>query len=107
MDKSPALARPELTGPLVQLRDDLVTGLGSPSAFLEALARRHERVQRRKRKRPWFERGFCWTLRPGFGGGDQPPAHGSAFLHPFRVVNAYALLVGLGEVSVEATDGED
>jgi hypothetical protein len=105
---SPGLARPELTGPLERMRDETVAGQGAAPAFLDALVCRHERVQREKRKGAWIDRDFRWTLLPGFGvGGDQPPAHGPAFLHPFRVVNAYALLARLGETSLEAPDGEE
>jgi hypothetical protein len=108
LQESPTLSRPELTGPLERLRGDIVAGLGSSVTFRDALVRRHERVQREKRKGAWVDRDSRWTLLPGFGvGGDQPPAHGPAFLHPFRVRNAYALLAGLGEVSLEAPDGEE
>lgn len=97
-----------LTGPLVRLRDDILTGLDSPEAFLETLMARHERVQREKRKRAWIDRNSHWILQPGFGiDGDQPPVHGHAFLHPFRIHNAYALLAGLGEVDLETHDGEE
>ncbi len=108
LQESPSLARPDLTGPLGRMRDEVVAGLGSPAAFLDALVCRHERVQREKRKGAWIDRGSRWTLLPGFGvGGDQPPSHGPAFLHPFRIRNAYALLAGLGEVRLEAPDGEE
>jgi hypothetical protein len=108
LQDSPTLARPELTGPLGHLRDDIIAGLDSPASFRDALVCRHERVQREKRKGAWIDRDARWTLLPGFGiGGDQPPDHGPAFLHPFRIRNAYALLAGLGEVSLEAPDGEE
>jgi hypothetical protein len=108
LQESPTLARPELTGPLGRLRDGIVAGLDSAAAFRDALACRHERVQREKRKGAWIDRDARWTLLPGFGiDGDQPPAPGPAFLHPFRIRNAYALLAGLGEVSLEAPDGEE
>jgi hypothetical protein len=108
LQESPALARPELADPLGRLRDDVIAGLDSPIAFLDALIGRHERVQREKRKGAWIDRDFRWTLLPGFGvGGNQPPEYGPIFLHPLRIRNAYALLAGLGELSLEAPNGEE
>lgn len=105
---SPTLSRPDLTEPLGRLQDDIVAGFDSLVAFRDALVQRHERVQREKRKGAWIDRDARWALLPGFGvDGDQPPPHVPAFLHPFRIRNAYALLAGLGEVSLEAPDGEE
>jgi hypothetical protein len=102
------LSTEELIGPIHRLREDAAAGAPSPADMLNLLLLRHERVQRQKRKGPWIDRDKRWTLLPGFGlGGELPPEYGPTFIHPFRIVNAYALLSELGEVSLELSDGED
>jgi hypothetical protein len=102
------LNRPDLIGPIVRLREDAADAAASPAALLDTLARRHERVQREKRKGPWIDRERSWVLLPGFGvGGDLPPEYGPVYIHPFRVVNVYSLLTDLGELPPEDSDGEE
>jgi hypothetical protein len=102
------LNRAVLIEPIGRLREDVAAGIDSPTTFLAMLTRRHERVQREKRKGPWLDRDTQWTLLPGVGvGGEQPPEYGPTYIHPFRIVNAYALLEDTGAVSLEAADGEE
>lgn len=85
--------------PLRQLREDANQGRLSTEHLVEAVLGRHRRVQRDKRKGCWIESGPRLTLMPGFGlDDDAPPSYDGVYLHPFRVLNAYAMLTDLGEV---------
>lgn len=103
------LARPDVTvlaEPLSLIRDECTAALGSPTALIETIMTRHERVQRDKRKATWIDRDAKWTLNPGFGiGGDAPPNHEGKYLHPFRIANAYSLMDRVGRVSARRSDG--
>jgi len=95
---------------LDQLMQDALDGLTSEQALIDAVMERHRCVQKRKRKGVWIEQDHpYWTLMPGFGdSSDAPWNHGGAYLHPFRVSNAYSLLSDLGKVrGVEVPDGEE
>ena len=66
---------------------------------MEAILDRHARVQRKKRKSRWSDRGERLVLMPGFGLDDEsPPNYEGLYLHPFRVVNTYSMLGDLGLV---------
>lgn len=69
-------------------------GAKDRSSFMEATIQRHEQVQEQKRKGVWIERAHShWTLMPGFKlNGAAISTDQRAFLHAFRVSNAYSLL---------------
>jgi len=103
----PALDDPALAASLVQFCDDAWLSGPSEQTLIEAVLARHERVQREKGKAPWIDRGREWTLLPGFGIADaEPPVHVDAYLHPFRIPNAYSILADLGQVPKERGNGE-
>ena len=80
----------------------------SPEDVLEAALTRHERVQREKRKPAWVDRSLTWTLMPGTPIVTDPPAKlPTAFLHPYRLVNAYSLLLELRLIKGGRLNGED
>jgi hypothetical protein len=101
------LDRTELIQPIVELRDDAASAVLSPTALLETLALRHERVQRQKRKSAWIDRSRKWTLLPGFGVGGESPEYTAVYIHPFRIINAYSMLNDLEGAVPEDTDGEE
>ena len=95
---------------LDRLMQDALDGLASEKSLVDAVMDRHRHVQQQKRKGVWIEQDLpYWTLMPGFGdSSDTPWIHGGAYLHPFRVSNAYSLLSDLGKVrGVEVPDGEE
>ncbi|MBM4091691.1 MAG: hypothetical protein FJ276_20030 [Planctomycetes bacterium] len=95
---------------LDRLMQDAVDSLTAERALVDAVMGRHKRVQEQKRKGVWIEQDHpYWTLMPGFGdSSDAPWSHGGAYLHPFRVSNAYSLLSDLGKVhGVEVPYGEE
>ncbi len=95
---------------LDHLMQDCLDCLTSEQALVDAVMVRHRRVQRQKRKGVWIEQDHpYWTLMPGFGdSSDSPRFPSGAYLHPFRVTNAYSLLRDLGEVQdIEVPDGEE
>jgi hypothetical protein len=83
---------------LGQLLLDALGSLATDRALVEAVMHRHKRVQQQKRKSVWIEQDHPhWILMPVFGdNSDTPQRHGGAYLHPFRVSNAYSLLSDLG-----------
>ena len=95
---------------LDRLIQDALDGLSSEQALVDAVLQRHRRVQENKRKGVWIEQDDVhWTLMPGFGdSSDAPWSHSGAYLHPFRVSNAYSFLSDLGKVRrVAVPDGEE
>ena len=95
---------------LDQLMQDALDGRTSERALVDTVMRRHRRVQEHKRKGVWIEQDHPnWTLMPGFGdSSDAPRSYRGAYLHPFRVSNAYSLLSDLGKVrGIEMLDGEE
>ncbi len=79
---------------LKELLSDAQAGLAEESQLVENVLARHERIQRQKKKAFWIERyGPQLTLMPGYGDNSEAPsAYGGAYLHPFRVTNAYSFL---------------
>jgi hypothetical protein len=95
---------------LKELLSDAQSGLAGESQLVENVLARHERIQRQKKKGFWIERdGPQLTLIPGYGDNSEAPsAYDGAYLHPFRVTNAYSLLADLKRISkVEVPDGEE
>lgn len=95
---------------LDQLLQCALNGSTSDQGLVEAVMERHRLVQQQKRKGVWIEQELPhWTLMPGFGdNADAPWSHSGAFLHPFRVTNAYSFLSDLGKVrGVEVSDAEE
>lgn len=89
------------------LASQALTGAESPLHLIEVLISRHRDVQSAKGKGMWIEPGERWTLMPGFGQAtDGPPQPEVAYLHTFRVPNAYGFLGNLGLPGVEVPDGE-
>ena len=95
---------------LDQLMHDALDGITNERGLVDAVMERHRRVQEHKRKGVWIEQDHpYWTLMPGFGdNSDAPWSHSGAYLHPFRVSNAYSFLSDLGKVrGVKVPDGEE
>lgn len=105
----PVLSRPQLVEPLARFGEDSATGLDSISTLADAVLRRHERVQREKRKSVWIEREAHLTLVPGDHriDGESPPVREGSYIHPMKIENAYAILADLGRVSVRPSDAEE
>jgi hypothetical protein len=108
-------------GPFVEQRvPDLISAvctdcedaLVPATGLLDAVLTRHERVQHDKRKPVWVSRSGAWTLMPGTPVLEPRPLdEPDAFLHPYRVHNAYSLMHDLqlvkGVPSHEEPDGEE
>ena len=95
---------------LLQLLDDAQAGLIGERELVDRVMARHGRVQEQKRKGVWIERDpRYWTLLPGFGDNrEQPWRFDGAYLHPFRVTNAYSFLTDLRRIPrVEVHDAEE
>ena len=95
---------------LKELLSDAQSGLAGESPLVENVLARHERIQRQKKKGFWIERdGPQLTLMPGYGDNSEAPlAYDGAYLHPFRVTNAYSFLADLKRISkVEVLDAEE
>ena len=96
---------PELMTTILQ---DTERGAVSVEGLLEGVFARHERVQRDKRKPTWVDRSTSWTLMPGTPVSDDlwhdRPA---AFIHPYRVVNAYSLMFDLKLLKGGRANGQD
>lgn len=105
----PSIDPLHLVNPMIRVRDDMVVASGSTVDLTTCVLRRHERVQREKRKAPWIERESHWTLLPGENrvAADAPPVRQDAYLHPFKIPNAYAMLADLRQVAVEVPDAEE
>lgn len=104
----PALASQDLLEPIERMGEEARIGGASPQSMVEEVMRRHERVQKEKRKCVWIDRDRTWMLMPGFGVEEErPPEYGGSYLHPFRVSNAYSFLADLGRVSLAISDGEE
>jgi hypothetical protein len=104
----PELDPVELIEPLAQLREDAAVSQG-PRDLADTVLRRHDQVQRMKRKASWIDRESHWTLMPGETRVDPeaPPVWQDSYLHPFKIPNAYSLLGGLGQVAIQDPDGEE
>jgi len=108
MRNEPTLAGPELLEPIERVSEEARLAAASPQSMAEEVMRRHERVQKDKRKNVWIDRDRVWILMPGFGiEGEDPPEYAGAYLHPFRISNAYSFLADLGRVSLAISDGEE
>lgn len=95
---------------LKELLSDAQAGLAGESPLVENVLARHERIQRQKKKGFWIERDDPQlTLMPGYGDNSEAPsAYDGAYLHPFRVTNAYSFLADLKRISkVEVPDAEE
>jgi len=98
----------EIPSLLSRAFDDAEHATASAEVFLEVVMGRHEQVQRQKRKPVWIDRSRSWTLMPG-----TPVDHElrrevpAAFIHPYRVMNAYSLMFDLKVVKGLRSDGED
>ncbi len=106
--RQPSVSAPQVVEPLRQARDDASSAIASLQALTDTVLRRHERVQKDKRKAPWIECESSWTLMPGEHrvDGESPPAWQGAYLHPFKIANVYSLLGDLKQVSVGNRHGE-
>lgn len=93
---------------LRQIGSDARDAAASVEQLVETVMRRHLRVQKAKRKACWIEVGSTWTLMPGEHrvDADGLPVWHDAFLHPFRIPNAYALLRDLGHVAASTPHAE-
>jgi len=93
--------------PLDAIAFQAQTGAESSARLIETVIARHRDIQKSKGKGMWIEPGDKWTLMPGFGQASDGPAKPEvAYLHTFRVPNAYSFLGELGLSGVEVPDGE-
>jgi hypothetical protein len=95
---------------LGQLLDDALVAREGQTNLIEQVMQRHVRVQRQKGKGFWIERDAQnWTLISGFGDSEEVPwMHDGAYLHPYRVLNAYSFLTDLDRIAgVEVPDGDE
>ena len=96
---------PEL---MTEVLKDAECGAASVGGLFESVLSRHERVQRDKRKLTWVDRSSSLTLMPGTPVSDElwhnQPA---AFIHPYRVVNAYSLMLDLKLLKGGRASGQD
>ena len=108
LGKQPSVSLPLVVEPLRQVREDAARASASLQSLTDTVLRRHERVQRDKRKAPWIECESHWTLMPGDHrvDGESPPVWQDAYLHPFKIPNAYSLLGDLGYVAVDNRNAE-
>lgn len=104
----PSVSLSQVVEPLRQVREDAARASASLQSLTDTVLRRHERVQRDKRKAPWIECESYWTLMPGEHrvDGDSLPVWQDAYLHPFKIPNAYSLLGDLGHVIVDNRNAE-
>jgi len=96
-----------LAEPLDRLASQAFEAAENPSRLIETVIVRHREVQSAKGKGMWIDTGNRWTLMPGFGlATEEAPAPEAAYLHTFRVHNAYSFLSDLGLVRVGVHDEE-
>ena len=96
---------PELMTTVLQ---DAERGAASVADLLDGVMARHERVQRDKRKPAWVDRSINWTLMPGTPIADDLwQNHPPAFIHPYRVLNAYSLMADLNLLKGGGSYGEE
>jgi hypothetical protein len=108
LGNQPSVSQSLVVEPLRLVREDAARASASLQSLTDTVLRRHERVQRDKRKSPWIECEPYWTLMPGEHrvDGDLPPVRTGAYLHPFKITNAYSLLMDLGYVAAETQSAE-
>jgi hypothetical protein len=108
LDQQPSASKVQIVDPLRQVRTDACEAAASVEQLVDTVMRRHLRVQKIKRKASWIEAGSYWTLMPGEHrvDGDSLPIWQNAFLHPFKIPNAYSLLGDLGHVAPDARYAE-
>lgn len=102
LSSHPDLDLSAITGPMTSIRDEVLKAQDSVSSLAESVLCRHERVQKDKKKAPWIERSSRWTLMPGenrVAADGGPPVWVESYLHPFKIINAYAMLTDLGQVN--------
>ena len=105
----PSVDPAQLVEPILRLREDFLAATVSKLALAETMLDRHERVQKDKAKAPWIERESYWTLMPGENrvAAEAPPVWRDAYLHPFKIQNAYSMLGDLGQVTIEVRNAEE
>ena len=101
LDRHPFDSRVMTVETLRQIGSDARDAAGSVEQLVDTVMRRHLRVQKSKHKACWIEAGASWTLMPGEHrvDGAALPLWSNAFLHPFKIPNAYAVLRDLGHVA--------
>jgi len=95
---------------LDEVLQDALNGSKHVGTLVDSVMERHCRVQQQKKKGVWIETDAGhWTLMPGFGDNAEAPwSYDGAYLHPFRVSNAYSLLTDLGHIKgAEIPDAEE
>lgn len=109
LQNQPSLNATQYVEPLKRLREDVVAAGASEPALAQAVLDRHARLQREKAKAQWIERDAHWTLMPGENRvpGDAPPVWKDTYPHPFKVLNAYAILRDLGRVRLGDQDAKE
>lgn len=108
LEKQPAVSRSQVVDPLHQIKIEAEEAKMSVERLVNAVMRRHLRVQQLKRKASWIEPGVQWTLMPGehrVEGGALPNWQ-NTYLHPFKIPNVYSLLGDLGHVTRDSRYAE-
>jgi hypothetical protein len=103
LDRQLSVSKVQVVDPLRRVRADAYEAMASVEQLVDSVMRRHTRVQRVKRKAAWIETGSHWTLMPGEHRIDSHtlPVWQNAYLHPFKIPNAYSLLTDLGHVALD------
>lgn len=108
LEKQPSVSRAQVVDPLRQIKTEAEEARMSVERLVDAVMRRHLRVQQLKRKASWIDPGVHWTLMPGehrVDGGALPNWQ-NIYLHPFKIANAYSLLGDLGHVTRDSRYAE-
>jgi hypothetical protein len=103
LDRQPSVSKVQVVDPLRKVRAEACEAMTSVEQLVDSVMRRHARVQQVKRKAAWIETGSHWTLMPGEHRVDSHilPVWQNAYLHPFKIPNAYSLLTDLGHVALD------
>lgn len=91
-----------------QVLQDAERGVSSIDDLVNSVLTRHDRVQREKHKPIWVDRSATWTLMPGTPVNEEPwRKRAMAFVHPCRLVNAYAIMNDLQLIKAMRFNGDD
>jgi hypothetical protein len=108
LEKQPTVSKAQVVDPLHQIKTEVEQAKLSVEGLVDAVMRRHLRVQQLKHKASWIEPGVHWTLMPGEHRIDEGALANwqNTYLHPFKIPNAYSLLGDLGHVTRDSRYAE-